>query len=102
MNKLLLFTIVMLSAGPSWGDSKPVATDDGDRYQWLEETTGDKAMDWVKARNADAVRALASSPAFTQMKGRILEVLDSDARIPYVQRMGTYLYNFWRDKEHPR
>jgi prolyl oligopeptidase len=102
MNKPLLFTIVLLSTAPSWADSKPVATDDSDRYQWLEETTGDKAMDWVKARNAEAVGALASSPAFTQMKGRILEVLDSDARIPYVQRMGTYLYNFWRDKEHPR
>ncbi|CAM5440021.1 S9 family peptidase OS=Rhodanobacter lindaniclasticus OX=75310 GN=B1991_06010 PE=4 SV=1 [Rhodanobacter lindaniclasticus] len=25
-----------------------------------------------------------------------------EARIPYVNRMDGYLYNFWRDKAHPR
>ncbi len=29
-------------------------------------------------------------------------MLDSDARIPYVDRMGDYLYNFWQDKTNPR
>jgi prolyl oligopeptidase len=102
MKNPLLLTVLIFAAPAAWADSKPAAADDGDHYQWLEETTGDKVMDWVKARNAETVSALASTPAFAQMKSRILEVLDSDARIPYVQRMGKYLYNFWRDKEHPR
>ena len=42
------------------------------------------------------------SDDFTRTRDRILEVLDSDARIPYVNRMGGRLYNFWQDKANPR
>ncbi len=36
------------------------------------------------------------------MRAEALEVLDTDARIPYVVRRGEYLYNFWRDGTNPR
>ncbi len=36
------------------------------------------------------------------MRAEALEVLDTDARIPYVRRRGEYLYNFWRDAANPR
>ena len=36
------------------------------------------------------------------MRTEALEVLDTDARIPYVRRRGDYLYNFWRDAANPR
>ena len=36
------------------------------------------------------------------MRTEALEVLDTDARIPYVRRRGEYLYNFWRDATNPR
>ena len=39
---------------------------------------------------------------FEQMRAEALEVLDTDARIPYVRRRGDYLYNFWRDAANPR
>ena len=39
---------------------------------------------------------------FEQMRTEALEVLDTDARIPYVRRRGEYLYNFWRDAANPR
>lgn len=35
------------------------------------------------------------------MRVEALEVLDTDARIPYVNRRGNYLYNFWRDAANP-
>ena len=38
---------------------------------------------------------------FEQMRAEALEVLDTDARIPYVRRRGEYLYNFWRDADQP-
>ncbi|MEP7064317.1 MAG: prolyl oligopeptidase family serine peptidase [Betaproteobacteria bacterium] len=72
-----------------------------DGLRWLEETDGAKALDWVKARNAETVAAYARTPAFEAMRGQILEVMDSDARIPFVNRMGVYYYNFWRDNAHP-
>ena len=80
--------------------AKSVAT--VDPYLWLEDVTGARALEWVKAQNAETVKAIASSPAFQELQGQILDVLDSEARIPYVSRRGRYLYNFWRDKLHPR
>jgi prolyl oligopeptidase len=75
---------------------------DDDPYLWLEETDGARALDWVKARNAEAVKAYASTPESEATREGILEVLDSDARIPYVAKMGDHYYNFWRDKAHPK
>jgi prolyl oligopeptidase len=79
---------------------QPAGSDDP--YLWLEATHDARAMDWVKAQNAITEKAFASSADFDRTRNQILEVLDSDARIPYVSRMGEYLYNFWQDKAHPR
>jgi prolyl oligopeptidase len=76
------------------------ATDDP--WLWLEALRSDSAMQWVKQEDSVTVRRYASAPAFDSLRSRILKVLDSDARIPYVNRMGGYLYNVWRDKTHPR
>jgi prolyl oligopeptidase len=73
-----------------------------DPYLWLEDIHGARPMDWVNTQNAITEKQYASSPEFTRTRDRILEVLDSDARIPYVERRGDYLYNFWQDKAHPR
>lgn len=73
-----------------------------DPYLWLEDIHGARPMDWVKSQNAITEKQFASSHEFAHTRDRILEVLDSDARIPYVERRGDYLYNFWQDKAHPR
>ncbi|KQZ68253.1 prolyl oligopeptidase [Rhodanobacter sp. Root561] len=73
-----------------------------DPFLWLEDIHGTRAMDWVKQQNATTAMRFVDNDEFTRTRGSILEVLDSDARIPYVSRMGNHLYNFWRDKAHPR
>src|ERR1700758_3710609 len=73
-----------------------------DPYLWLEDIHGARAMDWVKTQNAVTQKQFADSPAFMHARDRILEVLDSNARIPYVERRGDFLFNFWQDKAHPR
>ena len=40
--------------------------------------------------------------AFRALDHRILGILDSDARIPAIQKIGPYYYNFWRDARNPR
>jgi prolyl oligopeptidase len=75
---------------------------DDDPYLWLEDVTGDTALDWVRARNAETVAELTGSAGFERLETEIRQVLDSDERIPYVRRRGERLYNFWRDVEHPR
>ncbi len=77
------------------------AEDDRDPYLWLEDVAGDEALDWVRARNEPTLATLRDAD-FERMRTEALEVLDTDARIPYVVRRGEYLYNFWRDAANPR
>ncbi|MGV0048631.1 prolyl oligopeptidase family serine peptidase [Mycobacterium colombiense] len=75
--------------------------DTQDPYLWLEDVTGDEALDWVRARNEPTL-ARFRDENFERMRTEALEVLDTDARIPYVVRRGEHLYNFWRDAANPR
>lgn len=72
-----------------------------DPYLWLEDITGDDALDWVRRHNEPTLAELGGE-RFDLMRTEALEVLDTDARIPYVRRRGEYLYNFWRDAANPR
>src|SRR3981081_3398182 len=73
-----------------------------DPYLWLEDVTGEEALAWVRARNAEAVGELTGGQRFARLRTEIREVLDADDRIPYVRRRGEYHYTFWRDAAHPR
>lgn len=73
---------------------------DTDPYQWLEDVTGDKAIEWVKERNSKAESTLTTSDDFKKLEADLLAILDSDARIPFVSKHGEYYYNFWRDKKN--
>ncbi|MCH9733586.1 MAG: prolyl oligopeptidase family serine peptidase, partial [Actinomycetia bacterium] len=75
--------------------------DDIDPYLWLEEVSGDQALAWVREHNEPTIAELGGE-RFENMRSAALEVLDTDARIPYVRRRGNYLYNFWRDAANPR
>lgn len=81
------------------GVTNPPPADDP--FLWLEEVTGDDALAWVRARNEPTIAELGGE-RFEQMRAEALEVLDTDARIPYVRRRGEYLYNFWRDAANPK
>jgi prolyl oligopeptidase len=72
-----------------------------DKYRWLEEVTGARALDWVKQRNALAQKEL-EGPAYAALRARLKTILDSKERIPYVDKHGGHYYNFWRDADHVR
>lgn len=73
-----------------------------DPYAWLEDVTAERSLDWVRAHNAQAESELATSPQFKQLESDIRAILDSDAKIPGVEKIGDYYYNFWKDKQHER
>ncbi len=73
-----------------------------DPFLWLEDVTGDKQLEWVRDRNASSTYELTNSPSFEPLRQRLLSILDSRERIPYPQKLGEYLYNFWRDDQHVR
>jgi prolyl oligopeptidase len=75
---------------------------ENDPHLWLEDVTGEKALDWVKQQNGPTVRELEASPDFEPIRQRLLSVLDSRERIPAVAKHGRFFYNFWRDGKNPR
>jgi prolyl oligopeptidase len=68
---------------------------------WLEGVEDAKALAWVKAQNADSIKAIAEAPGFAETRDYLRTILDSDARIPVVEKIGDQYYNLWRDKAHP-
>jgi len=73
-----------------------------DPYQWLEEVEGARPLAWVKERNARTEAELAATAQFRQLEADIRTILDSDAKIPYVEKIGDLYYNLWKDKDHAR
>ena len=77
-------------------------TDQEDPYLWLEDVTGTRSLDWVRQKNETTQSHFEASADFKNLEGDLLEILDSDERIPFVSKAGSFYYNFWRDKDHER
>jgi len=100
-----LFALAMIlstAAAARAAEPTPVPAAADDAYLWLEDIHGTRPLAWVETENALTKKAYADAPAFETTRRRILEVLDSDAKIPFVSKIGAHYYNFWKDKQHPR
>lgn len=79
-----------------------------DPHLWLEEITGAKALEWVKARNAKYLPELESAPQFKAWQERAAEILQDPRRIAYPTGANpsgvtrTQVFNFWRDPKNVR
>ena len=84
------------------GGASAQSAPNDDPHAWLEDVTAKRSMDWVKLHNAKTEAELAGTPEFQQMETAIRAIMDSDAKIPVVQKIGDFYYNFWKDKQHER
>lgn len=66
----------------------------------LEPIDSPAALDWASQWTAATTATLKEDAE--PLEAEFLEILDSEDRIPVVVRRGDFLYNFWRDREHPR
>jgi prolyl oligopeptidase len=98
---LWLISVAAIVAMPIQQPS-PSKVGEDDPYQWLEEVGGEKQLNWVRERNKKSQAVLEADPQFEKLRGDLLAILDSDARIPNVSKQGDWYYNFWRDKKNPR
>jgi prolyl oligopeptidase len=73
-----------------------------DPHLWLEEVQGEKALAWVRERNAVSTSQLQALPVFSDNRAKVQAVLDNRDQIPSVSRRGDFFYNFWRDAKNPR
>lgn len=99
---LLSAGLVASVAGIARAQETDKVTDPSDSYAWLEGVEDQKALQWVKAENAKTEAELAATPEFKKLEGEIRAILDSDAKIPGVEKIGDYYYNFWKDAKHER
>lgn len=74
---------------------------EADENLWLEEIYSADALAWAESQSAATVAKFFSAD-FEALTDRLLEVIDSDDRIPLVSKAGDFYYNFWRDAVHPR
>jgi len=95
--RALAAAMLLLQSG--LGLAQPSAEDP---YLWLEEVQGERALRWVQGQNEASLAALQSGPQSAAWVQSFAEVLASPKRLTHAQQMGGYLYNFWRDAEHPR
>ena len=73
-----------------------------DRYQWLEDVSGERSMAWVRAENARTAKVLESDPRFSSQEAAALKVLESPDRLPIPSINGGDVYNTWQDAQHVR
>src|SRR5580704_7570566 len=102
MTKSLCGTLVIMSSIITTANAATSASPPPDPGLWLEDVTGERALQWVHQQNQRTTGELAGTAEFQALQDRFLKILDSKERIPYLQKIGGRYYNFWRDAGHVR
>ncbi len=97
MARVSLVLLPALAAGTAMSQTNPA-----DPYLWLEDVQGERALTWVRERNALSEKQLRDDPGFERRRQQLLEVMDSRGEIPLVTRRAAWFYNLWRDAANPR
>lgn len=98
--KKMIVAALMLMTIPAQAQTDP--------HLWLEEVSGDKAMQWVKTQNAKYLPELEKTPGFAGWQAKATEILQDPRRIAYPSGASpsgvtaTQVFNFWRDADHVR
>jgi prolyl oligopeptidase len=77
-------------------------TEQSDKYQWLEDVSGEKPMAWVNEENARSAKVLQTDPRYAELAQTALKVLESPVRLPTPDFHEGEIYNTWQDAEHVR
>ena len=78
------------------------ASEQPDRYQWLEDVFSPRSMAWVKAENERSAKVLLSDPQFATLDAMALKLLQSPQRLPSPIFRNGEIYNTWQDAQHVR
>lgn len=73
-----------------------------DKFQWLEEVEGQRALEFVNQQNKLSAEKLMKLPSYQPVYEKSLEILNSTDKIAYPSILGNHVYNFWKDKDHVR
>ncbi len=73
-----------------------------DKYMWLEEVDGKKALEFAEAQSKATLDKLIKEKDYQSIYDKSLAVLNSTEKIAYPDIQGKYVYNLWKDKDHVR
>jgi prolyl oligopeptidase len=97
----LLAIITGIAVAPMHtGGQTPSET--ADKYQWLEDVSGERSMAWVKAENERSAKVLENDSHYAGLEATALRVLESPDRLPTPSLNGDDVYNTWQDADHVR
>jgi prolyl oligopeptidase len=84
---------------PQVATAPPTKNED---FLYLEEVSGERALEFARAHNAVSEKTLTSEPSFFALEELLLAIYSSKERIPGPRMANDSLRNFWTDAEHPR
>jgi prolyl oligopeptidase len=88
--------------GPSSATPPAQPAESQDKYLWLEDVNGDRAISWVRAENERSAKVLEADPRFATLEADALKVLESPDRLPLPELHPDAVYNTWQDANHVR
>ena len=83
-------------------DDRPtLAAPDDDPYLWLEDIEGEPALAFVEQQNRRTLQQFAGA-GFAADRDTLAAIYDRPDNIPFIGRRRPFVYNIWKDAEHPR
>jgi prolyl oligopeptidase len=73
-----------------------------EKYQWLEDVSSPRSMEWVNAENERSARVIEGDPRYTGLAATALKVVESPDRLQVPVFREGEVYNTWQDAEHVR
>lgn len=70
-------------------------------HAYLKEVLGEDALTFVREQNRLCLSQFGD-PSSTPLYAKILSILDSQEKIPYLRKYNDLYYNFWQDHSNPR
>ncbi|MGA7409418.1 MAG: prolyl oligopeptidase family serine peptidase [Bryobacteraceae bacterium] len=98
----LLLAVITTIAAVSLRTVAQTSSASDDKYIWLEDVHGERAMAWVKAENERTANVLEADPRYAGLEAAALKVLESPDRLPIPELNSKDVYNTWQDAQHVR
>ena len=91
-----------LFTGSTMAQTSDPSPAEDDPFTWLEDVGGERALAWVRERNAVSQKLLTARAEYAPIRAQVLEVLNAKDRIPAISRRGDFFYNLWQDEANKR
>jgi len=99
---LLGSLVTLLAASASLDAQGLTPSNPNDPFLWLEEVESERALTWVRARNARSLGVLEGDPRFATLNAQALEIVNATDRIPSPSFWAGGISNYWQDAVNVR